>query len=218
MLRGNRQLRRLSAPAGELQSLLSAIEKVQGEITPEEFVSDFGLLGHSKICHPKDRDPGGGDPVNWFRREARDIFNVARLLEAIDRKDIGAIKGFFEGQVPGFFATVSWPSNPIRTAQEYVVGIINPYLEGIHRQLQVAADGIHAFYKPRALLDLVHWQLAKVAQGLSVVRHCDGCGKMFVSTDPRRQYCPGGKNCSGRHRIKLFRQRQKQRKTRGRKS
>jgi hypothetical protein len=204
-----KKVRRVFAPASEVRLLPELARVYEGKITPEDFASEFGLLGHSHICKPEQRC--GGDPVRWFRSHAKNVFDTLNLLEAINRKDVVVIGNFLR-RLPRFFATTAWPSNPIRAAREAVVMMVNPQIEGVRRQLQVGTDGIRSVLQPRALIDVVYWQLANASEGVPTIRRCLECESFFIGGDPRRMYCPG-KNCGMQRRVKRFRERQKKEKT-----
>ena len=197
ILREEGRVLKVIAPVAELQLLGTLAGVYQGKTTVENFACEFGYLGHAHICEVKNRR--GGDPLPWFRTQAKNIFEILNLLAAIGRNDARTIRQALK---------IPPDDDPIRSAQRHIEIILNPHLEGIPRQLWAGVDGIRSVFKPRALIDVVYWQLADLAEGREVVRRCLECESLFTSTDPRRQYCPG-KNCSMRRRVRLFRKRQK---------
>ena len=204
---------RLIAPAIE-SDLYATLAKVhQGIVKPLEFASQFGLLGHDHTVDPTARR--GGDPIPWFRRQANDVFHIVNLLEAISDTDALRVQQWLKGLRPPYFhASVHWESNPVRAGREFLSRLLTARMEGIHRKLEVAADGtMRSVFQPRALIDVIYWQLADYACGNGRVRHCVGCGEIFVSSDPRRLYCPG-KTCANRTWVRRFRERQKKRRRR----
>lgn len=88
--------------------------------------------------------------------------------------------------------------------------MIDPYLKGIRRELEVGPERIQSVFRPDALVNVVFWELANIADGVTLIRRCKECGKLFIGTDARQQYCNA--TCSGRHRIKKFRAKPKRRK------
>jgi hypothetical protein len=196
---------RFIAPIAEPQLITTLVKVPEGKVKPEDFASEFGLLGHSHVCKPENRH--GGDPVTWFRAQATNALTVLNLVSAIQGSDVATIRDWTKTW-RGQYSTTSWPSDPIRTAREIITVIINPHLEGIHRALRVGADGIRSVFQPRALVDVVYWQLAGLAEGGAAVHQCRGCRSLFIDDDPRRKYCPG-KTCAVSRRVRLFRERQK---------
>jgi hypothetical protein len=215
-------LRGLSSPVGE-PLLVEKLAKVhEGKITPEEFASEFGLLGRDLLLADSLRARKGGirptpetvgdprfryseaDPLDWFKGHAQGVFIVLNLLAAIQQRDIPTIRQFFAAR-PRLRAVGSWPGQPIQAAREFVVGLINHNLQGVQRELSAVGGVIRSEFHARALIDVVYWKLADLAEGThAVVRRCEGCGSLFTDKDPRLKHCPGGK-CSARKRMRKFR-------------
>lgn len=202
VMREKGQVKRFIAPAAEPERILDSLLDVhRGKASPEGFALEYGLLGHAHVVERAHRR--GGDPVAWFGQQAKDAFDAVELSRAIHAKDEQAIKGFFK-RWKRLFWSAKMPSDPVGAAREALTTIVNPHLQGVPRQLQPYGDRLCSVFQPRALVDFVFWTIADTAEGRLAVGRCKGCGSLFVSDDPRSQYCPG-RNCGANARMRKYR-------------
>lgn len=154
-----------------------------------------------------------GDPLPWLRAHAAGISLCLEISEALakqggkrfsrqwlDRCD-GAIFGH-RGSThrisiehldslhrlrPG-----STAPKPIDIARAIRRHIINANVGGITRSVSVNESGAdQTFFRYSTPLEVAYWHLANVVDGGTVKRcEADGCGGVFIQTDPRQRYCP----------------------------
>ena len=205
-----------------------------GKVTPCAFAAEYGLLGDTALkvaTHQWPRDDqgaviqpkthGGADRLTWFTQHAADVFRILHLLEAIGANDSKTIRAAFvtigalkDPQLAGDVTAIVGAANEIELAQQEIVRLLKPRLQGINRELTVTAGGFRSTFKARALVDLIFWTLADLAQdvtaGAAFVRHCKRCGALFITDDQRKLFC--SKKCGNLFGMHTWRKRQKESK------
>lgn len=231
---------RIISLTGDHQLPLKLALVHEGKITPSAFAAEYGLLGDDMLAIATHRwhrgadgavipaeTRRGADRLSWFMQQAADVFRVLCLLESLDEKDVEKIKKAFvplevalknKNLLKDVDAIVGGVEDPIELARHEIVRLIQPHLEGINRELVMTADGFRSRFKARALVDVVYWTLAdlaqKVSEGSSFVRHCKECKTLYIADDPRRLFC--SKKCGNRHGVRSWRTEQ-QKESKGRK-
>ena len=230
LLRESGEARIISLTGGH--ELLEKLAKVhEGRVTPLAFAAEYGLLGETRLTiatHQWQRDdgavippktPGRADKLAWFMERAAEVFRVLCLLEALETKDVNAINAAFvpledalkDPKLMADIESITFAGDPIELARLEIKRLIQPHLEGINRELVITAEGFRSCFKARALVDLVYWKLADLAQGVSegssCVRHCKECRVLFIANDYRRQFC--STKCQNRAGVAAYRQREK---------
>jgi hypothetical protein len=98
-------------------------------------------------------------------------------------------------------------------AREWRRQIINANLRGIYRYVSIDDSGKdRSFFGFSAPIEVVYWHLATVIDG-GMVKRCEaqGCGGIFVQTDPRQRFCPKRwrqreSSCAMRQRQRMHRE------------
>ena len=216
------------APAANPDLPCYLAEVHAGRITPQQFASEFGLLGHFALVPPERRM--GGDPIRWFMAHARTVYTCIQLLAEAQSGDAQHLRSILNSFPAGpyaeqgriyqktFIATCDWPKRPRAVAFLIVRNLINPNLEGIRFKLHEAKNrGGHIWLGFRALIEVIYWHLANLAangrDGRSIHR-CVECGQFFIAKDERQQYCPhplakGRSRCASRHNVRLHRKKER---------
>lgn len=211
---------------GELAKLRNANEQ---QIL--DFAGTYGELGFSSLVkHPKEAfhyDPQtgvrsmAGDPLPWIRAHASGVYICLALTEALSasrktaenlRRLLNGLNGTMYGDGADVFdVLIAWTGeSPQEMAREWRRRIINANVHRVHRYISVDEKGKdRSFFGFRAPVDVIYWHLANVIDGGTVKRcEADGCGGIFVKTDPRMRYCP--KRWRERESVCAMRQRQRE--------
>jgi len=169
-----------------------------------------------------------GEPLYWFKAHARTV-RVARdliiclklkddsrlraLLKALPRKQYAALGDL--GEAEAFDWVTDYAGRDLMGAgQEALIGLINPNIQGVQRELHVDSFGqLQYSFTFTALIQVIYWHLASLLNDDKLPpRFCQRCGEPFFPADPRQRYCPKplGKSrsiCGARAVKEAFKQR-----------
>ncbi len=204
--------------AGELAKLRSADEQAILSFARTYGEMGFDRL-HIDMDDMAAREKAGkrifvGDPLPWLRAHASGVAFCLEVTQALasGRKAAAVVSSVlrgFDGVVYGEGAEVVRLS--VDDSRRYYTqlgrnemtltdaarllraDIVNPNLGGIRRCVVVggAKGKDQSFFRWRAPIDAVYWHLANMIDG-GIAKRCeaDGCGGIFIQTDPRQRYCP----------------------------
>lgn len=177
-----------------------------------DFAKHWGSLGYGQLIG-RVLAP---EPIEWIRAHAQGLWHVLQLLHYIQFKDPGLGTYLASLVVPirePHFRVDSLPTmicgsgpNLLRVAftgrfnglsdreqaWEIVRDVIEPNLKGISPTLVplVDAEGLVVKYQFRALVNIVYWHAARLAEGVGGIGTCVMCGGLFLRTDRRQRFCP----------------------------
>lgn len=166
------------------------------------------------------RQSMGGDPLPWIRGHATGIYICLTFTEALNKrmrpneleKLINSFNGsmYGRGDVVAQFGTAWRGETPVEMARHWRREIINSNLRGITRYVSLDDKGKdRSFFGYDAPVSVAYWHLANAIDG-GIVKRCEanGCGGLFIQTDPRQRYCP--KRWRQRESSCAMRQRQRE--------
>lgn len=147
-----------------------------------------------------------GEPLYWFMahartvRAARDLIiclklkdgnRLRELLEALPRKQYAALGDLSEAEAFDWVTDYA-AHNLMGAGQEALIGLINPNIQGVQRELHVDSFGqLQYSFTFTALIQVIYWHLAALLNDDKLPpRFCQCCGEPFFPADPRQRYCP----------------------------
>lgn len=169
-----------------------------------------------------------GEPIYWFEAHVRtvkvahdliahlklkDERRLRDLLEAFPKASYAALDGMSD--VGAFSWATDYAAHDVMVAtREAIIGLINPNIQGLQRQLHVDSLGrLRTSLTFTALIQVIYWHLAaRLDSDKLLPRYCELCGEPFFAGDPRQRYCPKplGKSrsvCGARAVKEQFKQR-----------
>lgn len=211
-------------------------------LEPEQFAAKYGLLGYDNLSQwdvnkvlGNDRlflevegDKPPGDPIIWFMWHAKTVHQARELIQLLDPDaDPQELRTYVERLWRDWYPVGGWPRKrallaelgvkpkPAALAHAMLREMINPNLEGIHRQLYPDPLGrSRGLFTFRALIEMVYYHLANLLEGKGFLNRCEGCGKPFYSRDRRPKHCPPPpgvsiSRCASLKNVRVFREKKK---------
>jgi hypothetical protein len=195
------------------------------------FVRRYGLLSAYDLIPST-----AGDPVAWIVAHARAVKLVSDLAWALDRPpDLARmVEGLTVREATGQESVIVLcpqrretrprvlivpPDDPRTMALGIIAHLMNPNLAGVSRQLRVEQSQLVSGFVPQRLLDFLYWLLADAIVDAKL-RPCRACGRFFIATHRRMQFCPrpmgqwGVSACMNRAKQARFKEAKAQRRTR----
>jgi hypothetical protein len=192
---------------GELAKLREAdAEKIL------DFVHTYGQLGFSWLVRTLEeathlnrqtgRREAGGDPLPWIRAHAWGVYICLTLTEALASRTSGdALRSLLDSWNGVLYAEaaemnqvqIGWRrETPTEMARRLRASIINRNLRGVSRYVSVDDQGKdRSFFQYDAPVSVAYWHLVNLIDSGTVKRcEAEGCGGVFIQTDPRQRYCP----------------------------
>jgi hypothetical protein len=197
---GNREIR--YTPTNQKGLLGAFLEVAQNRATPVSFVNRFGLLGYNFLVPEQNKCKEGGDPIPWFLAHARTVYVLASLTNLIksikERSEARKKLATYLAELPlGPYAQggrvikmdlSTRSSKPLLSALGIIRTLTNPNLGDTGYRIQWTARGLNNFFSFQALIQVIYWQLAHEFDSRLIIRCCE-CGRIFVSHNPRTQFC-----------------------------
>lgn len=181
------------------------------------FARDWGALGYTRLLkRAEDLSPqlrsellaeARGDPLRWVWAHARGVAACLDLVEYLEGHDEDGLDRYLrtlrgpDGRYPTLMAgrrhgiaTVAYQGDerPAEIARWLVSDIVSSNLSGLRLALIHRKDGFRVVQEFAALIDVVYWHLAGLAETAKSkgLARCADCGAMFVRTDRRQRFCP----------------------------
>ncbi len=202
---------------GELAKLRAADPSVVVDFAQSYGDLGFALLWQPDLAQIHERmerkEPlEFGDPLYWIDAHATGVSlclaithalgrktraaTLRRLLSDFDQVGYGAahrVTRLDVGDAERLYSTMLRRAPTADELARFIRRqIINSNILGIHRYVGTDETGKErTFFKFVAPINVVYWHLANIIDG-GIVKKCaaEGCGGMFIQTDPRQRYCP----------------------------
>ena len=169
-----------------------------------------------------------GEPLYWLKAHARTVKLVRDLIVGLKRTDERRLRDLLEAMLHEQYASLDticgadafdwvtdYAARDLKGATHAaIIGLINPNIQGLQRELHVDGLGtLRTSLTFAALIQVIYWQLAaRLDSDKLPTRFCKRCGEPFFASDGRQIYCPKplGKSrsvCGARYVKDTFKER-----------
>jgi hypothetical protein len=146
-----------------------------------------------------------GEPLYWFKAHARTVNAARDLLICLKSKNEGGLRDLLEALPHMQYAALGGLSGEgafgwvtdyaardlMGAVQEALIGLINPNIQGLQRELHIDSFGqLRYSLTFTALIQVIYWHLVAHLDDKLPPRYCLRCGEPFFPADPRQRYCP----------------------------
>ena len=147
-----------------------------------------------------------GEPLHWFKAHAITVKLAHDLIISLKQMDERRMRDLLEGMPRKQFAALDaiygaeafdWvpdhaPRDLLGTVHEAIIGLINPNIRGLQRELHLDRfSQLRYSLTFTALIQVIYWHLAaRLDSDKLLPRNCERCGEPFFAGDRRQRYCP----------------------------